>query len=389
LVKKRIAFCTGTRAEYGLLKPLMDRIIADDTLEFELYVTGMHLSPEFGNTVSLIEADGVPVTDRVEMLLSGDTPSAISKSMGLAMIGFGDVLARRKPDMLVILGDRFEAFCAAAAATVACIPIAHLHGGELTEGAIDDAFRHSITKMSHLHFTSTEEYRRRVIRMGEDPVRVFNVGAIGIENLRKLPLLDRMELLQELGTDPGRQIALVTFHPATIDPEPADAQMKKLLEALDDEPSLFIVFTKANADTHGRSINALIDEFVRMNSGRAIAFTSMGQLRYLSAMRAASVVIGNSSSGIIEAPSFGIPSVNIGNRQKGRARAESVIDCLPTREAIRKAIHTALSESFRQLAGGVANPYEGHGVTDRILHEIRAYVTAAHGPKSFYQGTAV
>ena len=357
MVKKRIAFCTGTRAEYGLLKPLMDRVIANKDLEFELYVTGMHLSPEFGSTVTLIEADCLPVTERVEILLSGDTPSAITKSMGLAMIGFGDVFARRRPDMVVILGDRFEAFCIAAAATVALVPIAHIHGGELTEGAIDDAFRHSITKMSYLHFTSTEEYRQRIIQMGEEEGRVFNVGAIGVENALNLPLLDREELEKELGIKLGENIALVTFHPATLVSESPAEQMKSLLEALDEVSSLFIVFTKANADTNGRIINTMIDEYVTHNPARSVAFTSMGQIRYLSAMKLASVVIGNSSSGIIEAPSFGVPTVNIGDRQKGRVRASSIIDCIVKKEFIVQAINRALSATFDCKHEDTQNPY--------------------------------
>lgn len=386
MVKKKIAFCTGTRAEYGLLKPLIDRVIADVAFNVDLYVTGMHLSPEFGNTVTQIESDGILVTERIEILLSGDSPSAISKSMGLAMIGFGDTLARRRPDMIVLLGDRFEAFCVAAAATVARVPIAHLHGGEITEGAVDDAFRHSITKMSYLHFTSTEEYRRRVIRMGEDPSRVFNVGALGVENIKSISPLDRQALGRELNVKLGDQMALVTFHPATLDEESPAEQMRQLLHALDDEPSLYIVFTKANADMSGRSINAMIDDYVSRHSDRAIAFASMGQLRYLSAMKAASVVIGNSSSGIIEAPSFGVPTVNIGTRQKGRVRADSVIDCLPTHEAITAAIRKALSDEFASIARSTMNPYEGKVVVERIMAEIRACLQHEHTAKTFYQG---
>ncbi len=384
MVKKRIAFCTGTRAEYGLLKPLMDRVLSMPELEFELFVTGMHLSPDFGNTVTQIEADGIPVSERIEILLSGDTPSAITKSMGLAMIGFGEAFARRKPDLLVLLGDRFEAFCAAAAATVARVPIAHLHGGELTEGAIDDAFRHSITKMSYLHFTSTEEYRQRVIRMGESPERVFNVGAIGIENIKNLPLLNRGDLEHELGVHFGDKVALVTFHPATLDVEPPAEQMRRLLGALDNFPELFIIFTKANADTDGRVINSLIDEYVQRNPGRSVAFTSMGQIRYLSAMKAASVVIGNSSSGIIEAPSFGVPTVNIGDRQKGRVRAPSVVDCRARSEEIATAIRVVTKESFLRTLDG-ANPYEGTDVSGNILRLIGTALDSGILVKSYFE----
>lgn len=385
-MKKTIAFCTGTRAEYGLLKPLMELVLQDERLNFELYVTGMHLSPEFGNTIDLIEKDLIPISEKIEILVSGDSPSAVTKSMGLAMIGFADVFNRHKPDVLVILGDRFEAFCLAAAATVARIPIAHLHGGELTEGAIDDAFRHAITKMSYLHFTSTEEYRRRVIRMGECPARVFNVGALGIENIKNLPLLDRPSLERELGVKLGEKYALVTFHPATLEDESPVVQMRELLAALDKELDLFVVFTKANADASGRVINSMIDEYVSKYSRRSIAFTSMGQIRYLSTMRLASVVIGNSSSGIIEAPSFGIPTVNIGDRQKGRVRAKSIIDCAARQNAITSAIKESLDPAFGSRLVGLRNPYEGEQVSRKILDAIRDAVLPGESFfKSFYE----
>jgi GDP/UDP-N,N'-diacetylbacillosamine 2-epimerase (hydrolysing) len=366
----------------------MDRVIAEDSLEFELYVTGMHLSPEFGNTVTLIEDDGIPVAERIEILLSSDTPSAITKSMGLAMIGFGDVLARRKPDVLVILGDRFEALCAAAAATVARVPIAHIHGGELTQGAIDDAFRHAITKMSYLHFTSTEEHRRRVIRLGEAPDRVFNVGAIGIENIKNLNLLDKHDLERELKVKLKEQIALVTFHPTTLASEPTAVQMRQLLEALDRTPEIFIIFTKTNADTDGRVINRMIDEYVVSHPSRAIAFTSMGQLCYLSAMSLASVVIGNSSSGIIEAPSFEIPTVNIGERQKGRTRAASVIDCNSDIESVTSAIIKALTLSYSDSLKGVKNPYYQPETSLNIFKQICIFLNFGMKNKLFYEGGA-
>lgn len=386
MVKKLIAFCTGTRAEYGLLKPLMDRIRQDESLDFELYVTGMHLSHEFGNTINAILEDGVPVAEKVEMLLSADSPTAIMKSMGLAMIGFGDVYMRKHPDLLVILGDRFEAFCAASAATVAGIPIAHLHGGELTEGAIDDAFRHSITKMSALHFTATEEYRRRVVRMGEDPSRVFNVGALGIENIKTIPLMDRRALEDSLAIRVPGDFALVTFHPATVDQVPSSTQFNCLLEALDATPSLYLIFTKANADAHGRVINDLVDRYVARNPSRSVAFRSMGQLKYLSAMKHSSLVIGNSSSGIIEAPSFQVPTVNIGTRQRGRARAASILDCDATTESILETIQKAMSEGFKPTLLNTRNPYEGGRVSESIHRLLKASLEASINKKSFYEG---
>jgi len=381
-VKKKIAFCTGTRAEYGLLKPLMELVLHDPDLEFELYVTGMHLSLEFGHTIDEILQDKIPVTEKVEILVSGDTPSAISKSMGLAMIGFGDVFARRKPDMLVLLGDRFEAFCAAAAATVARVPIAHLHGGELTLGAIDDAFRHSITKMSSLHFTSTEEYRHRVIQMGEEPSRVFNVGALGVENILKLPLMTLKELEKSLGVRFKTPYALVTYHPATLDDMDPENQILELLNALDSFPGLFLVFTKANADAGGRVINKLIDDYVSKNMERAVVFSNMGQIQYLSAMKFASMVIGNSSSGIIEAPSFGVPTVNIGKRQAGRVKAKSVFDCAVETKSIRKAI-TEVQATARNKQDQVSNPYYGKDTAKTIYKIIRDFLLAGITNKGF------
>ena len=381
-MKKKIAFCTGTRAEYGLLKPLMELVLHDPDLEFELYVTGMHLSLEFGHTIDEILQDKIPVTEKVEILVSGDTPSAISKSMGLAMIGFGDVFARRKPDMLVLLGDRFEAFCAAAAATVARVPIAHLHGGELTLGAIDDAFRHSITKMSSLHFTSTEEYRHRVIQMGEEPSRVFNVGALGVENILKLPLMTLKELEKSLGVRFKTPYALVTYHPATLDDMDPENQILELLNALDSFPGLFLVFTKANADAGGRVINKLIDDYVSKNMERAVVFSNMGQIQYLSAMKFASMVIGNSSSGIIETPSFGVPTVNIGKRQEGRVKAKSVFACAVETKSIRKAI-TEVQATARNKQDQVSNPYYGKDTAKTIYKIIRDFLLAGITNKGF------
>lgn len=384
-MKKTIAFCTGTRAEYGLLKPLMDLVLQDSELNFELYVTGMHLSPEFGNTVDLIEKDSIPICEKVEILVSGDSPSAVTKSMGLAMISFADVFSRHKPDMLVLLGDRFEAFCVAAAATVARIPIAHLHGGELTLGAIDDAFRHSITKMSYLHFTSTEEYRKRVIQLGEDPERVFNVGAIGVENIHKLPLMSKEELEQSLGVTLKLPLALITFHPATLDEQEPEDQVQELFKALDAFPDLFCVFTKANADAGGRIINSLIDEYVTKNNIRAVAFSSLGQVRYLSMMKLSTVVIGNSSSGIIEAPSFHVPTVNIGDRQAGRVRAKSVMDCSIEECSIIEKVKDIIMTSNTAIIREDLNPYYSFGTSKRIFESICDALKGSCLLKNFYK----
>ena len=364
---KKICVVTGTRAEYGLLTPLMKGIVENSHLELQLVVTGMHLSPEFGNTKELIQKDGFHINEEVEILLSSDTSIGISKSMGLALISFSEVFNRLKPDMIVLLGDRYEAFAVAAAASVAKIPIAHIHGGETTEGAFDEAFRHSITKMSWLHFTSTDEYRQRVIQLGENPKRVFNVGAIGIENIKNMPLLDEIELEKSLDIKIKHPLMLATFHPVTLEDSTSEHQFIQLLDALEKFKEGTIIFTKANSDTDGRIINKMIDEFVKQNPNHAVAYTSMGQLRYLSAMKIADIVIGNSSSGIIEAPSFNVPTINIGDRQKGRIQAESTINCEPFSSEIEKAIDKALKT--KKLLN-ITNPYGDGEVSKKIVSVI-------------------
>ena len=368
---KKICVVTGTRAEYGLLTPLINKIHDDSDLVLQLLVTGMHMSPEFGMTVNSIENDGYEIAERIEILLSSDSPVGISKSMGLALISFSETFERLRPDMVVVLGDRSEIFAVAAAASVARIPIAHLHGGETTEGAVDEAFRHSITKLSWLHFTSTEDYRKRVIQLGENPERVFNVGAIGIENIVKSPLMTKNELEQSLNVELKNPLLLVTFHPVTLENKTSSTQFQELLDALDQYTEGTIIFTKANSDTDGRVINHMIDEYVKTHENNCLAYTSMGQKRYLSAMKIADAVVGNSSSGIIEAPSFNIPTVNIGDRQKGRIQAVSVINCEPNRIDIEKSLSEALSLSFQSKIQGFKNPYGEGNVSSKILKEIK------------------
>lgn len=345
---RKICVVTGTRAEYGLLYWLMKEIQADAALQLQLVVTGMHLSPEFGLTYRTIEEDGFTINAKVEMLLSSDTPVGIAKSIGLGVIGFADVLERLQPDIMVVLGDRYEILAAAQAALVARIPVAHIHGGETTEGAIDESIRHAITKMSHLHFVAAEPYRTRVIQLGEHPDTVFNVGALGIENIKRLQLLDKPELEKSIGFELGATCFLVTYHPATLGTTTPQAAMQELLDALDQFPDAKIIFTKPNSDTDGRILGQMIDEHAGRNKGRVAVFTSMGQIRYLSALRYVDAVIGNSSSGIIEAPACNIPTVNIGDRQSGRLKADSIIDCEETTESIATAIRKALAPSFRE-----------------------------------------
>lgn len=369
---KKICIVTGTRAEYGLLKPLIRRVAEDKELELQLYVTGAHLSPEFGLTYQEIENDNIHIKRKIEMLLSADTSSSVVKSMGMEMIGFADALAEDQPDLMIVLGDRYEILAAATAAMIFKIPIAHIHGGELTEGAIDEAIRHSITKMSQLHFVTMDKYKQRVIQLGEQPDRVFNVGSLGVESIKTLSLLTKSELEKRLNFSFNGKVAIVTYHPVTLEKiDEAKKQFEILLLALDRYPELRVIFTKANADMGGRSINKLIDDAVEENKERYIAFDSIGQLRYLSALQFCSIVIGNSSSGIIEVPSFHVPTVNIGNRQCGRVRSASVIDCDNTAASITDSISIGLSEEFRNKIKHIENPYEQQGTSQKIVEIIK------------------
>lgn len=381
---RKICVFTGTRAEYGILKPLLNKIKKSRDMRLQILVSGMHLSPEFGLTYQEIENDGFAIDEKIEILLSSDSPQGIYKSAGLGIIGFGDALRRLAPDILLLLGDRFEAFSAAAAAMISRIPIAHVHGGETTFGAIDEPMRHAITKMSHLHFTSTEKYRQRVIQLGENPGRVFNVGALGVENIRTISLLDRRDLEKELAFSLNKPFVLVTFHPVTMEKDTAGKQFRELTSAFEKFPKLRIIFTKANADTEGRIINTEIDNYVASHPERSTAFTSMGQIRYLSAMRLCTAVVGNSSSGIIEAPSFGIPTINIGDRQKGRIRATSLIDCDPDQKSIVQALKTGLSASCQEKAKKTINPYAGTDTAKNITKIIKEFDLTDIVKKEFY-----
>jgi len=388
-LKRKICVYTSSRAEYGLLKGVCKKVQESEKLKLQILASGMHLSPEFGMTIQEIHVHGFEPDETIEILLSSDTPTAICKSMGLALIGYGEALQRLKPDIIVLLGDRFEIFCIAAAAQVCRIPLAHIHGGETTEGAIDEAFRHAITKMSHLHFTSTEEYRRRVIQLGEHPDRVFNVGALGVENIRRTSLMTREELSESIGFTLDCPYFLVTFHSVTLEQSTAEDQFKNLLNALDqvtaDSKKLIkIIFTKANADTDGRIINRFIDDYVAEHSDKAIAFVSMGTLRYLSAMKHSAAVIGNSSSGVIEAPTFKVPTINIGRRQKGRVQAPTTINCQPEVDSILKGIDTALSSAFIAGVSDMTNPYERSNTCSTIVGLLEKINFEGLINKSFY-----
>lgn len=371
-LKRKICIVTGTRAEYGLLYWLMKEVGADPDLQLQLIATGMHLSPEFGLTYQQIEVDGFSIDAKVEMLLSSDSPVGITKSMGLGVIGFADALDRLKPDILVVLGDRFEILAAAQAAMVARIPIAHIHGGEATEGLIDEAIRHAVSKMSHLHFTAAEPYRKRVIQLGEAPERVFNTGAVGLDNLTQLNLLNRAELEKALNfkLNPA-PVILCTYHPVTLSEDDAGYVLGELLKTLDRLPSARVVFTKSNADTGGRIINQMIDDYALKNSGRVAAFVSLGQVRYLSLLREVDVVLGNSSSGIVEAPTARTPTVNIGDRQRGRLKASSIIDCDESADSILIAIEKALSPEFQKIAAKGETYFGEDGASKRIKQVLK------------------
>jgi GDP/UDP-N,N'-diacetylbacillosamine 2-epimerase (hydrolysing) len=383
-MKRKICVFTGTRAEYGLLKPLLREIKKDEAFTLLLMVSGMHLSPEFGLTYREIESDGFKIDEKVEILLSADTPVSISKSAGLGLIGYGEALRRLAPESLIILGDRFEAMACAMAATITRIPIVHIHGGEVTQGAIDEAFRHSITKMSTLHFTSTEEYRKRVIQLGENPDRVFNVGALGIDSIKNLKLLSKEEVESQLGFRFKKRNLLVTLHPVTVQEGSSKPMARNLFKVLEEMDDTGFIFTKANADAEGRFINRMIDNWVDEYDACSIAFASMGQLYYLSTMQFVDAVVGNSSSGIIEAPSFKIGTINIGDRQKGRIRAKSIIDCIPQKDDIRRAFRTLYSDSFKESLKRIENPYGDGNAAKRIIEVLRSVDMRDILKKDFY-----
>lgn len=383
--KKKICIVTGARAEYGLLYPLLKELKRDKGFQLQLVATGMHLSPEFGLTYREIEKDGFHIDETVEMLLSSDSGVGIAKSIGLGISGLADAFQRLRPDMLVVLGDRFEALAAAVAAMTAGIPIAHISGGEKTEGAIDEAIRHSITKMSHIHFPAADEYRRRVIQLGEQPDKVFNVGELALDNIRGMRFLSRNKFEKAINFTLKKTNILVTFHSATLDKNASGRQFNALLSRIDGLKDVGVIFTKPNADAYGRIIIRLIDDYVRNRPEKAAAFASMGRVLYLNALRRADAVVGNSSSGIVEAPSFGIPTVNIGDRQRGRLRASSVIDCAPDKKSIQSALEKALSGEFRQACRKTVNPYGKGDAAKNIMAVLRS-LSPARGllKKRFY-----
>jgi GDP/UDP-N,N'-diacetylbacillosamine 2-epimerase (hydrolysing) len=382
-MSKKICIITGTRAEYGLLRWVMQGINDDPELTLQIIATGMHLSPEFGLTYKTIEQDGFYIDRKVEMLTSSDTPVGIAKSMGLGLIGFADALHELQPDLIIVLGDRFEIFSAVSTALVARIPVAHIHGGETTEGAFDEAIRHSITKMSHLHFVAAEAYRQRVIQLGEQPGRVFLVGGLGIDNIKRLQLLDKAALEASLDFKLGSKNLLITFHPVTLETSTAANQMEELLATLADLKDTQLIFTLPNADTDGRTLIEMIKQFVTKHPN-ARAYPSLGQLRYLSCIAQMDGVVGNSSSGLLEVPSYKKGTINIGDRQRGRLQANSVINCEPTCVSITEAMERLYSNDFQKSLNHVINPYGEGGASAKIVDIIKHKAITDIVKKTFY-----
>lgn len=382
--KRKFCIITGTRAEYGLFYWLMKEIETDQNLELQIIATNMHLSPEFGLTYKQIEADGFKINKKIENLLSSDTDISICKSTALTIISLPETLKELNPDIVILLGDRYETLAAAICAHFLKIPIAHISGGETTQGAIDEAIRHSITKMSSFHFTSTQEYQKRVIQLGENPKFVYNVGAIAIDNIKNLKLLEKEEFERQINFKLNKKNILITYHPVTLENISSEQQFTNLLQAIDNLKDTNIIFTKPNSDTDGRIISKLIDKYVSSNPQKAISFISMGQLKYLSAMQFVDAVVGNSSSGIVEAPSFKIGTINIGDRQKGRICAQSVINCQPTKEEILKSFEKLYSQKFQQLLKNIQNPYGNGGTSKKIIEILKKIDLNSNIKKEFY-----
>lgn len=381
---KKICIVTGTRAEYGLLFWLMKGINENPELKLQLIVTGMHLSPEFGLTYKEIEKDGFIINKKIEMILSADTPSSISKSTGLGLISFADAYVDLQPDIIIVLGDRYELLAASTAALISRIPIGHIHGGETTIGAFDESIRHSITKMSWWHFVAAEDYRKRVIQLGEDPQRVFLVGGMGVDGIKKTKLLDKPTLEKEIDFKFGEKNLLVTYHSVTLEDERSSRNFVELLKCLKNLDNTKIIFTFANSDTHGRIINSEIEKFVQKTPSISKAFSSMGQINYLSALQFVDGVIGNSSSGLLEAPSFKIGTINIGDRQKGRLKSESVIDCNLDKNSILKAFEKLYSKDFQHKLKSVKNPYGNGDASNKIIKILSDAPTPKMIKKEFH-----
>jgi GDP/UDP-N,N'-diacetylbacillosamine 2-epimerase (hydrolysing) len=382
-MKKKICIVTGSRAEYGLLYWLLKEIEVSQDFELQLIVAGMHLSAEFGLTYKEIEKD-FKINKKIDIDLTLDTSLGISRSMSIAQISFAKAYNKLNPDIIILLGDRYEIFSAASAAMISKLPIAHIHGGEISEGSLDDCMRHCISKMSHLHFAATEEYRIRLIQLGENPSRVFNVGGLGIENIKRFQLLNKSEFEKSIHFKLNKKNILITFHPVTLENNTSKLHFKELLKAINELDDTSIIFTKTNSDLNGKVINQMIDQYTKKYPKKSIAFSSLGQLRYLSAMQFVDAVVGNSSSGLIEAPSFKIATINIGDRQKGRIKAKSVINCLPKKNNIKNSFKKIYSKDFQKLLNNVKNPYDNGFSSKKIIKVLKNIKIENLLKKNFY-----
>lgn len=380
---KKIAVITGTRADFGLLRPLIQKINEDIDFQLQLLVTAMHLSPEFGYTVQEIENQGFPIAKRIECLLSSDSPVGVSKSIGLAISGFADAFQELLPDLVVVLGDRTEILASVIASSIANIPVVHISGGETTEGAYDEGIRHAITKFSQLHFTATETYRKRVIQLGEQPTNVFNVGAIGLDSIKELDLLSKQEFEKSIRFKLAKRNILITYHPVTLEKESPRETFQNILNVLDTLTETHFIFTHANSDKNGRIINGMISDYVSKNSHKAVEFKSLGQLRYLSALQFVDCVVGNSSSGISEVPMFNIATINIGDRQKGRVYPQSVIQSSNDFVSIKNAVEKGLSSSFKNSIQNQEQIFGTGNTAEKIMNILRN-VKNINLKKNFY-----
>ena len=383
MIKKKICVITGSRAEYGLLYWLINEIKSDQDLDLKLIVTGMHLSAKFGLTYVEIENE-FKIEKKIDIKLSSDTCIGVANSMSIAQKLFLKTFLEIEPDIVVVLGDRYEIFSAAIAAMITKIPIAHIHGGEITEGSLDDCMRHCITKMSFLHFVASEEYYKRVIQLGECPSRVFNVGGLGVENVKKLKLLSRGDFEKSIKFKLNKKNILITFHPVTLENNTSKKSFQELLNAIECLSDTNIIFTKTNSDIDGKVINEMIDKFTKLNPKTSIGFKSLGHLRYLSALQFVDIVLGNSSSGLMEAPSFKIATINIGTRQKGRIRASSVIDCKPKKKYIKEAIERAYSKQFQKSLKNAKNPYDKGSSSKKIVNILKNFQIPKILTKEFF-----
>ena len=382
--KKKICIITGSRAEYGLLYWLLKEIQATPQFDLQIVATGMHLSPEFGMTYQEIEKDGFKINKKVEMLLSSDTSSAISKSTGLGMIGFSDVYRKLKPDLIIVLGDRYEILAATTTAMFAKIPIAHISGGETTQGAFDEAIRHSITKMSWWHFVANAEYKKRVIQLGEHPKRVFDVGGLGVDAIKKSNLLSKKDLAKKMGIKFGKKNLVITYHPVTLEDGKSQKHFESLLRALSELKETYLIFTLPNSDSDSSVIKKMIRDFIANNEEKSISFTSIGSLNYLSTLQYVDGVVGNSSSGLAEAPTFKIGTINVGDRQNGRMKADSIIDCNPNQKSIANALKKLYSKEFQNKIMTVKNPYGNGSASEKIIKILKTNKIPEHLKKEFY-----